>query len=114
MKKGWSKPAKDSLKLNVDGALFPNRMIVGVGRVLRDEQEKVLMAATKLEIMVGDPLEFELLAILRGLQICLPLGLRNLEVESDSLLAVKALHDGDESIASYSHLLRVVFPILVE
>lgn len=48
-KKGWSKPAKDSVKLNVDGALFPDRMMAGVDSVLQDEQGKVLIVATKSE-----------------------------------------------------------------
>lgn len=49
--------------------------------------------------MVGDPLEIELLAILGGLQLCITLGLPKLEVERDSLQAVKALQVGEEEIA---------------
>lgn len=110
-KKGWKAPEDGMVKLNKDGALFPHRQIAGIGSVLCDDLGRVLMEATKPKIMVGDRLRNELLAILRGLQLCIPLGLRTLEVESDSLLALNALKEGDELLVSYSHLLREILKL---
>lgn len=54
------------------------------------------MAATKPEVLVGDPLEIELIAQLRVMQQCVPLGIPVLTVESDSMLAVKAFAEGED------------------
>lgn len=45
--------------------------------MLRDAEGEVLLAASKKEHEVNDQVEVEQLATLRGLQLCLPLGLRN-------------------------------------
>lgn len=42
------------------------------------------MAATKLEQWSSDPLEVEFMAIFWGLQLCVPLGISKISVESDS------------------------------
>lgn len=69
------------------------------------DQERVCMAATKLEMHLSNPLEVKFLAIFQGLQVCLLLGIQSIIVESDSLLAVQALGKGVESYASYNNLL---------
>lgn len=42
------------------------------------------MTCSKIEDHTNDPLEIELIAIFRGLQVCLPLGIHYLRVESDA------------------------------
>lgn len=76
------------LKLNVDGAVIADQQSMGMGCALRDENGEVLMAAMIPKQNHNSPLEIDLVAILRGLQRCLPMGKRNVMVESDSLLAV--------------------------
>lgn len=49
------------------------------------------MVATKPEKYTDNLLEIKLLAIFQGLQLCLPMGISNLIVESDFLLAIQAL-----------------------
>lgn len=53
------------------------------------------MAATKSEDLMDEPVAVELLAIFRGLQLCVPLGIPHLIVESDSLLPIQAVHEGE-------------------
>ncbi|CAI9778785.1 unnamed protein product [Fraxinus pennsylvanica] len=86
---GWRAPPEGVLKLNVDGALFEDQCRYGTGVVLRDATGKVIFSASKPERGSMDPMEAELLAMLTGLQICLPLSIPSLQVESDSLLVVQ-------------------------
>lgn len=63
------------------------------------------MAATKAEKYTGDLIEIELLAIFQGLQLCLPMVISNLTVESDSLLAIQALKAGASSLIWHSNII---------
>ncbi|KAG2667144.1 hypothetical protein I3760_15G097700 [Carya illinoinensis] len=87
----WTPPQVGALKLNTDGATFQDQCSSGVGMVLRDENGQVIFTASKPEHKVTDPMEIEFLAVLRGLQICLPLGIAELEVELDSLSVIRRL-----------------------
>lgn len=66
-KKVWSKPKQGCLKLIVDKALFPKHLKAGVWCVLLDEHGSVFMAVFELEASVTDPLEVQLLALLKDL-----------------------------------------------
>lgn len=106
VQKIWKAPDPGELKLNVDEAIFVERNKAGVGSVLRDAECRVIMAATKSEKQTGDPLEIELLAIFRGFQLCVPLGIENLKVESDSLFSIQAIDKGQSSCAQHSNLIK--------
>ncbi|KAF5477566.1 hypothetical protein F2P56_004192 [Juglans regia] len=101
---GWFPPPVGHLKLNVDGALFHEQSRSGVGMILRDETGKVIFSASKLEHESIDPMEVELVALLRGLQLCLLLGIHDLEVESDALLVVQELTKEEESMSIWENL----------
>lgn len=62
------------------------------------------MPTTKREEHRSNPLEIELLAIFCG-QLCVPLGIHTLVVESDSLLAIRAVTEGENSCMQYSNIL---------
>ncbi|KAG2717700.1 hypothetical protein I3760_03G188300 [Carya illinoinensis] len=102
----WKKPPPNGLKLNVDGAIFKEQYRAGVGIILRDTNGDVLLAASKKESMVNDPAEVELLAMLRGLQLVLPLGIEELIIESDSLVMVTQLQQEDESWSVLGNLIK--------
>lgn len=70
----WLAPETNTMKLNVDGAIFWEFYRSGISYVLRNSNGEVLMAATKLEQQSSDPLEVEFMAIFHGLQLCVPLG----------------------------------------
>lgn len=71
------------MKLTVDGALFMDFQVIGVGPILRDHQGDVLLATSIKEQGIQDPETIEMLVVLRGLQTCLTLGLSNVIIESD-------------------------------
>lgn len=66
------------------------------------------MACSKIEDYTDDPLEIELLAIFCRLQICLPLGIYCLRVESDSLLAIEAVIKEEDSCMEYSNIIWAI------
>ncbi|KAF5469518.1 hypothetical protein F2P56_013583 [Juglans regia] len=104
----WQPPPAGVLKLNIDGATFHEQCRSGVGMVLRDERGKVLLTASKPKHDVSDPIEIEFLAVLRGLQICFPLGISELEVESDSLLVVQKINKEQESMSIWGNLVSEI------
>lgn len=53
----------------------------------------------------------ELLAIICGLQFCVPLGISSLVVESDSLLAIQAVIDDENFCAKYSNVVREILSL---
>ncbi|KAF5470679.1 hypothetical protein F2P56_011176 [Juglans regia] len=102
----WKPPSSSFLKLNVDGAVFADGNKAGVGLVLRDENGKVVWAATKAEDAVDAPVTIELIAVLRGLQLCQPLGIPNLVVETDCLSLVQELQGTQESFSPNGNLIK--------
>ncbi|CAI9760756.1 unnamed protein product [Fraxinus pennsylvanica] len=89
----WKAPPTNFLKLNVDGATFCHLHKAGISVVLRDQAGKVLMTASKRDWEVADPEMIEFLAVLRGLQLIMPMGISHLVIESDCLLVVSQLND---------------------
>lgn len=65
--------------------------------MLRNESCEIIMAESKKENGVNDSMEVELLAILKGLQICILIGIYELIIESDSLFIVNELLEIGES-----------------
>ncbi|XP_042950614.1 uncharacterized protein LOC122282698 [Carya illinoinensis] len=108
----WQPPPEGVLKLNIDGALFSDQCKAGIGAVLRDKEGKVIFAASKSEPAIADPMEIELLAMLRGLQLCVSLGITSLQVESDSLLTVQELEKEGYSTTLWGGLIQEVKSLL--
>ncbi|KAF5444954.1 hypothetical protein F2P56_034045 [Juglans regia] len=100
----WQLPPQGMTKLNVDGPVFHAEGSVGVGLIIRDWEGKVLMPVNKKEVAAMEPLEIELIAILRGLQFYIPLGLQSLCIESDSLLLVQEITSSDISNSIYENV----------
>ncbi|XP_042965942.1 uncharacterized protein LOC122299620 [Carya illinoinensis] len=96
----WSPPPEGFLKLNVDGALFFDQKKAGIGAVLRDGRGEVILAASKMECYIEEPETIELVAILRGLQLCIQSGISKLVVESDCKLLVEILQQEPQQDAS--------------
>lgn len=71
----------------------------------------MVKATTQPEMFNDNPLEVELRAILWGMQLCLPMGARNVVVETDCLVAVQAFDVGPNSFACYHHLLYEILSL---
>lgn len=88
------------------GAFFHIDSNAGVGLILRDSEGKVLMAVIKKDTDVMEPLEIELIAILKGFQLCIPLGLQSLCIEIDSLILVQELTRSKLSNSMYENVVE--------
>ncbi|XP_042958021.1 uncharacterized protein LOC122293512 [Carya illinoinensis] len=80
----------------------------GIGAILCDSTGHVLMAVSKIELALEDPETVELLAVFRGMQLCISMGISALEVESDCLLLVQALQQEDMSNSLLGNLFSEV------
>ncbi|XP_042983365.1 uncharacterized protein LOC122312778 [Carya illinoinensis] len=100
----WQAPLEGFLKVNVDGAIFADQRKAGIGVVLRDTNGAILMAASKIEMEVDEAATIEAIAILRGIQLSLPLGIPKLIIETDCLHVVQELQSSEASYASVGNL----------
>lgn len=107
----WRPPEPGSWKLNVDGTIFPNHHCSNASFVLRDDRGTMIILRTHPEQHLFEPMEVELLAIIRGMQFCLSLGILQVTVEMDFLLAVKALGEGADSVVAHRNLISKILTI---
>lgn len=87
----WKAPGMGSFKLNTDAAIKLGDDTFSIGLVLRDHQGEFVGGKVKCTMKVSSVLEAEVLAIKDGLQCLLSLPYANVEVETDSLMAVQAI-----------------------
>lgn len=71
------------MKLNIDGALFVDRNKMEIGLIMLDAQGETRLEASLSKERISSPKEVELAAILRGLQVCIGMGVNKLILESD-------------------------------
>ncbi|KAF5469006.1 hypothetical protein F2P56_013111 [Juglans regia] len=102
----WSPPPPGFLKLNVDGAIFPDQHRAGIGIILRDGKGDVVAACSKLEGDVVSPEFIEASALLRGLQFCAQWGVPKLVLEIDFLLLVNALQSQTVFLTDFAFLIN--------
>ena len=87
----WSPPPRFLFKINVDGAVDKANGKGGVGVIVRDELGRVEAAMCKnLDAPLG-AIETESKAIEAGMLFTIDIGIRDIVVESDSLLMIQAL-----------------------
>ncbi|KAF5475865.1 hypothetical protein F2P56_007627 [Juglans regia] len=102
----WEYPPRGVFKLNVDRAIFQNQHNAGIGAILRDCKGEVLMAVSKKEREVSDATGIKMLAIFRGLQLSVHLGIHHLVVESDALTLVEELQKSEPSMAFVGNVIK--------
>ena len=88
----WKAPTVDYLKLNTDAAIKLGENSFSVGLVLRDHRGEFIGGKVKRLQMANSVLEAEVIAIKEGLHWLSTLPHQFVEIESDSLLSVKALN----------------------
>ncbi|KAK2405280.1 LEAF RUST 10 DISEASE-RESISTANCE LOCUS RECEPTOR-LIKE PROTEIN KINASE 2.5 [Trifolium repens] len=89
----WLRPSEGSISLNVDGSLLRSVHTAGFGGLMRNNAGEFLGgfygSAVQPNILYA-----EILAILRGLELCWSKGYRNVACLSDSLQAVTLIKKG--------------------
>ncbi|CAL1402102.1 unnamed protein product [Linum trigynum] len=103
----WSSPPNGWVKLNIDGASNGNPGPAGAGGVLRDGVGHWIVGFVA---MIGEaPAALaELWAFFHGLDIAWKSGHRQIEIESDSQLAIQLINDRHDPVHPYATLLAAI------
>ncbi|RLM74831.1 hypothetical protein C2845_PM15G26430 [Panicum miliaceum] len=86
-RKRWERPGEDVLKINCDGAFRSETSTGGWGFVIRDSAGLVIRSGSGSCLHLMDALHAELLACLVGLRAAGEMGMSNVIIETDSMLA---------------------------
>uniref|UniRef100_A0A803QEL1 Reverse transcriptase domain-containing protein n=1 Tax=Cannabis sativa TaxID=3483 RepID=A0A803QEL1_CANSA len=87
----WTKPVIDTIKVNVDGAIFANLNSYGVGFIARNSDGRILEAGSKLSFGNVSPEIAEIYGIKEALSWIKSNNWHNVSLETDSLLAVQGI-----------------------
>lgn len=85
----WRRSRQGRYKVNVDGAVFACVGCCGVGVVIRNEECLIMGAMSKKLSFPLGALKVEAMAIEEGIQLARDLGLRNIDIESVVVLAIR-------------------------
>ena len=87
----WSSPPLGWFKLNTDGASLGNPGLAGSGRVIRNHIGDWVGGFSRA-IGITTSVQTELRALKDGLNLAIDLGISNLEIEMDSLVAIELVN----------------------
>ena len=85
----------------MDAAFFSELKVARLGIVVRDSRGEVLWCAMEKVTMVYSPLQAELMAILFGIHEMTGSPFQDIEVESDSLLAINEVENTNQSLCAW-------------
>ncbi|KAK9989384.1 hypothetical protein SO802_029623 [Lithocarpus litseifolius] len=85
----WKPPTGQLYKLNFDAATFENGS--GIGAVIRNAAEEVMVALSARGAVVVDSEEAEALACRKALEFAIDAGFSELIVEGDNAMVIKAV-----------------------
>uniref|UniRef100_A0A803P6S3 RNase H type-1 domain-containing protein n=1 Tax=Cannabis sativa TaxID=3483 RepID=A0A803P6S3_CANSA len=105
----WTPPGANQVKINVDAGVKQGGHCSGLGCVARDRAGVVRYAAATVVQQALPPLQLELMAICRGLQLGIQQRYEQFSIESDCLQAVNLIQkkeDGCRDIDGLLHQIR--------
>lgn len=100
----WRPLEWGTFKLNINGITFFDLQAIGMG--LRGSSGEVIMAASIWENVYFNSKTVECLALFRGFQLCLNLGIHNLVVEFDCQTLVKELQSKELSTSFVGNIIQ--------
>ncbi|XVF17428.1 hypothetical protein REPUB_Repub10bG0121500 [Reevesia pubescens] len=86
----WKKPSAGVIKVNVDGSVKSHNLSATAGGVIRNEKGDWLTGFTYV-VGIANVLTAEIWAIYQGLKLCGERGFKKVQLESDSLMAIKKI-----------------------
>ncbi|XP_024159070.1 uncharacterized protein LOC112166454 [Rosa chinensis] len=100
------------LKLYTDGAFLQSATHGGVGGVMRNEKGEFIVGFAYHKEYVTSAMHVELLAIKHGLELLQAMTVTNVIVQSDCLLAIKAICEEGENFTTLGNLVEDIKALL--
>lgn len=91
----WERPEGVVVKLNIDGSFRPNELAGGWGYVNRYADAHVIQAGTGNSSRLQDAFHAEVLATVKGVEAAAHRGMAHIHLESDLVMLVQALKEGN-------------------
>lgn len=85
---------------------------MGVGIVIRDEMGLVIAALSKPNMMLHETVSAKATTALNAMEFCRKVGIRNILLEGDSLLVIKAINDPRSNWLHYGQIIEDIKLIL--
>nr|POE89523.1 hypothetical protein CFP56_55813 [Quercus suber] len=101
----WRPPPANCVKLNFDGAIFPELGKAGLGVVVHDCHGNAIASLSKQAPLPFAPVIVEAMAAARAITFAQELGLQEFMLEGDSAAVINTLQSTEPSLTSYGHLL---------
>uniref|UniRef100_A0A803PL05 Reverse transcriptase domain-containing protein n=1 Tax=Cannabis sativa TaxID=3483 RepID=A0A803PL05_CANSA len=97
----WTKPGVNSIKVNVDGAIFATINSFGIGFIVRDCNEQIIEAGSKCNIGNVAPELAEICGIKEVLSWIKNKAWHDVILETDSLLAVQGINSSSQMPSAF-------------
>ena len=107
----WKKPPMGVYKINVDGATSERGRKSSIGVIIRDFKGEAATGLCRLLNGNFSVLEMEMLAVEAGVLLAKELGLQQIIIESDSLLAVQSI-SANEVSGETGHIVQGILSIM--
>ncbi|XP_073059549.1 uncharacterized protein [Primulina eburnea] len=91
----WKPPSPNFFRLDVDAGFDTKRNKFSVGAIIRDSRGVTRGAHALIICNPGSVLAAEILAIRSGIDLCLQVGMSSVCIYSDSMEAVRVVHNPD-------------------
>ncbi|EOY06960.1 Uncharacterized protein TCM_021522 [Theobroma cacao] len=103
----WNKPSIGEFKLNVDGSSKYNLQTAAGGGLLRDHTGSMIFGFSE-NFGSQDSLQAELMALHRGLLLCIDHNVTRLWIEMDAKVAVQMINEGHQGSSRTRYLLASI------
>ena len=102
----WHPPSPNCLKLNFDGAIFPELGKAGLGVVVHDSYGNAIASLLEQASLPFSPVIVEAMDAARAIIFAQELGINEFMLEGDSEAIINTLRSSEVSLTTYGHLLE--------
>ena len=109
----WRPPPANCVKLNFDGAIFPELGKAGLGVVVHDSHGNATASLSEQASLPFSPVIVEAMAAARAITFAQELGINEFMLKGDSEAIINTLRSPEASLTTYGHLLESAKSTLV-
>ena len=102
----WHPYPTNCLKLNFDGAIFPELGKPGLGVVVHDSHGNAIASLSKQASLPFSPVIVKAMAAAKAITFAQELGINEFMLEGDSEAVINTLRSSEVSLTTYGHLLE--------